>query len=201
MRQAGQALALYSWLTAVCAGLLMATLGLSPTAISCPCLAQVLAPEQPRLHVRSVEAPPLLDAAGSASPRPRRVRAACLSTPAKRPCTCSSPVAPSAPDRSCPPGRPATTLSSSSASCQGTQSGLSLKALGRPPCRTAGSSRFLGPSCAGAGPSPPPSWSSCSVLWVLTTQCLTRWPPLLREVRWVPCCAAQLTGSQTPCPG
>ena len=52
---------------------------------------------------------------------------------------------------------------SSSASCRSTQSGLSSKALAaRPPRRAAGSSRSSGPSCAGAGASPPRSWSSCS---------------------------------------
>ena len=107
--------------------------------------------------------------------------------------------APSAPDRSCPPGRPASsarasarcatrrTLAPLRRRCRGassrrsmasksahTSSTLSCSSSGArraacprrrsaaPPCRAAGSSRSSGPSCAGAGASPPQSWSSCS---------------------------------------
>ena len=41
-----------------CAGLLLATLGLSPTAMSWRRASRRSSPEQPRLHVRGVKAPP-----------------------------------------------------------------------------------------------------------------------------------------------
>ena len=164
-----------------------------------PRLPQVLAPEQPRLHIRGVEAPPLLDGRQGPSPRPGRARAPPASpAPSLRPCACSSArrrprstrcgapsrrvvavhkvahgrVAPHAElshllcgdagrlqswrSMASKSAHTSSTLScSSSASCRGTQSGLSSKALcSTSPRRAAGSSRSSGPLCAGAGASP-----------------------------------------------
>ena len=114
-----------------CAGLLMATLGLSPAAMSWR-----RAPAGPRTRTapaarpRRRSASTLGWAAGSASPRPGRARA----PPA-------SP-APSWRSMASKSAHTSSTLScSSSASCRGTQSGLSSKA---------------------PGASPPRSWSSCT---------------------------------------
>ena len=51
---------------------------------------------------------------------------------------------------------------SSTLSCSSLAACPQRRSAARPPHRAAGSSRSSGPSCAGAEPSPPPSWSSCS---------------------------------------
>ena len=150
-------------------------------------------------------------AAGSASPRPGRARAPpAAPAPSSRPCTCSSARrrprstrcgAPSAPGRSCPRGRPASsarawgrcatrrTLAPPRRRCRGASSrGAAWRRSPRtPPPRSAAAARPAAgrlvlegalqhvllagqleahapqaPSCAGAGASPPRSWSSCS---------------------------------------